>query len=176
MEYAKLKEELMIGDYSSKQFTEIKAIADIRLGNFSAKESALNELNKNSSDTYAILLHGRLENVFRRECNMSILPYSKLKAIFPKAARNLRHVANTLFVLSERWNTDKARTRNFTIGVYHLYCKLVVSYLRDNRVPVSLKTSLQHIDKFEGLVDKAFPGYIENGMISVIVLGDKKLQ
>lgn len=174
MEYPKLKEIVMTGSFTDPQFKELKAICDIRLGNFSAKESALKEMDKNESDTYPLLFHGRLKNILQNECDLSILPYHKLKTISPKVHRDLCRVANELFATAERWNSDKARTRNFAIGIFHLYAELVVNYLKKSRVPVSLKTSLQHVDKFAGLVDDAFPGYVESGCISMVVLGPRR--
>ena len=174
MEYLKLKEVVLTGAFSDAQFKELKAICDIRLGNFSAKESAASGINKEISDTYPMLFHDRLKNTLKTDCDINILPYSKLKALQPKMYRQLSLVATELFAISERWNTDKGRTRNFAIGTFHLYAELTVQYLRDRNVPVSLKTMLQHVDKFPGMVDVAFPGYVESNCITMVILGPRR--
>ena len=126
-----------------------------------------------ASEIYISLFHDRLKNVLMQQCDIQILPILVIKKRQPKIYQDIKKVTSFLYIISERWNTDKSRTRNFTIGVFHLYCKLVVGYLRQNRVPVSLKTSLQHTEKFVGLVDLAFPGYVENGVIKIVILGEK---
>lgn len=171
LEYQKLREALLQGAYTDAQFKEVKAISDIRLGNFSAQESASREVNPEiTSDTYAILFLGILANVLKLEADINLLPYSKLKSIQPKVHKQVVEVAYELFKISEQWNPDKARSRNFAIGVFHLYCKLVVAYLQKCHVPVSLKTCLQHVDKFPGMVDDAFPGYVKSGAIHMVIM------
>lgn len=170
MEYPKLKEILMEQSFTDSQFKEVKAICDIRLGNFSAKEAEQKGFQKSESDTYPMLFHSQLANILEQECDIRILPYHKLKAVQPKVHRMLVNAAMELYAISERWVQDKSKTRKFAVGVFFLYSELVVGYLRDCRVPVSLRTTLQHVDKFEGMVDKAFPGYLSSGAISAVIL------
>ena len=173
MEYEKLKELILTESFTDKQFTELKTICDIRLGNFSARAGVVKEMEVSISDTYPRLFHEMLSNALRVECSLAISPYHKLKPLLPKIHRQLVSCATDLFAMSEKWNPNKKNTRRFAIGIFHLYSDLVINYLRDCRVPVSLKTSLQHAEKFTGMVDKAFPNYIESGAIRMVILRAK---
>jgi len=51
-------------------------------------------------------------------------------------------------------------TRPEIIKIYKMYVDLVVQYLIDCKVPISLRTILLQHDKFPGIFDRAFPGYI----------------
>ena len=176
MKFQELSEVLMSGEFTEKELKQIKAMADIRLGNFSSKEAASKELNKNLSETsHTNLFYDRLQNVLKTECKIATMPLSVLKKRLPKLHAKVVHAANSLYATAEEWNPDKTkiRSRNFAIGVFHLYCKLVVSYLQEIKVPVSLKTSLDHVDKFVGMVDNSFPGYVDAGMIHIVILREK---
>lgn len=170
MKFKELSEILMTEEFSEKELKQIQAIADIRLGNFSAEQAAL---SNTVSDTYVLMFYDRLKFLLARECDIHILPLHVIRKRQQKIYKEIEKAATFLYAISERWNPDKSRTRNFAIGVFHLYCKLVIRYLREVNVPISLKTSLQHTDKFIGLVDMSFPGYVESGMIKMVILGEK---
>jgi hypothetical protein len=170
MEFKEVLEILMSQDFSEKELKQLQAITDIRLGNFSARES---KVNGSISDSYVGLFHDRLKVYLSRECDIDIPPIHIIKKVTKKTYNEMEKAASFLYGISESWNVDKSRTRNFAIGVFHLYCQLTVGYLRQTRVPISLKSVLQHTDKFQGLVDMAFPGYVESRMIKIIILGEK---
>ena len=173
MKFKELSEILMTEEFSEKELKQIQAIADVRLGNFSARQDALNEAQGTISDTYVLLFYDRLKTILESECDLHILPLHVIRKRQQKVYKEIEKATAFLYSVSERWNLDKSRTRNFAIGIFNLYCKLVIEYLRQIKVPISLKTSLQHTDKFVGLVDMAFPGYVESGMIKVVILGEK---
>lgn len=171
MEFDKLKTFLMESTFTDKQFREIKAIADIKLGNFSSREASLKELEQGSSLVYTQAFYNQLRDYLQTHCKISTTPLSILKTTTPKTFNDVVAAANFLYAVADEWNTDRTMQRNFVVGVYYLYIKLAVSYLRECKVPVAVKTVLQHTDKFVGLVDNSWPGYIESGIVKVIILG-----
>ena len=173
MNFAELKAFLMQADYTDKEFREVSAIAEIRLGNFSSREAALKEVG-NVGEEYVTLFYSQLRNYLESECAIATPPLSILRKSKPGVYRAAVLATNFLYGVSEDWNKDRIVQRNFVVGVFYLYAKLVVQYLRDVRVPVSVKTILQHTDKFIGLVDNSYPGYVMGGMIKMVILGPSK--
>lgn len=173
MVFEELKRFLMEAEYSDKQWREVRAIADIRMGNFSSREASLKDLGEVGQE-YTNLLYAQLKNYLEVECKIAAPPLSILRKSKPSVYKAVVDAANFLYSVSEDWNTDGTLRRNFVVSVYYLYSKLVVKYLRDVRVPVSVKTALQHTDKFIGLVDQAYPDYVKNGMIKMVILGPSK--
>ncbi len=174
MDFVGTKAFLMQAEFTDKQFREIRAIADIRLGNFSAREANLKELSKDGPSIWAELFYSRVRKYLETECKISTAPLAVLKTTSPKNYQAVKAAALELYSVASDWNTDKTMQRNFVVGVYHLYIKLTVQYLRNCRVPISLKTALQHRDKFVGLVDESFPDYVRSGMIRIVILGPDK--
>lgn len=174
MEFDKLKIFLMEAEFSDKQFREIRAIADIRLGNFSAREANLKDLEGDGPTLWAELFYKRLRNYLHTQCKISTTPLAVLKTTSVKQYKAVLSMSDFLYSVATDWNTDKKMQRNFVVGVYHLYCELTVQYLQKCGVPVSLKSVLQHADKFVGLVDASFPGYVAAGTIRIVILGADK--
>lgn len=174
MEYGEIKGFLMEAEFGMKQWQELKAICEIRMGNYSAQQAAKNQDKVAVSDQYTVLLYDRVVDIFQHE-KISVAPYSVLKSVDAKTAKAVNTTATKLYQLACKWNSSKARQRNFTVGVFHMFVKLTISYLRDCRVPVSVKTVFQNADKFEGLVDRAFPGYVQAGLMNLAILGETAL-
>jgi len=173
MTFDELKQFLMEAEYTDKQWREVRAIGDIRMGSFSSKEASLKDLGEVGQE-YTNLLYDQLKNYLATQCKIAAPPLSILRKSKPTVYKAVVDAANFLYAISEEWNPDHVLRRNFVVSVYYLYSKLVVQYLRDCRVPVSVKTALQHTDKFVGLVDKAYPDYVKNGMIKMVILGPSK--
>jgi len=173
MQFEELKTNLMAAAYTDKEWREVKAIADIRMGNYSAKQAAEATTLPIIKD-YVGLFYDRLTVVLLDQCKIAVAPLHVLNAAMPKQYKMVQKISAELYALACEWNPSRVRNRNFAIGVFHLYVKLVVGYLRDCQVPVSVKTCLQHSDKFVGLVDKAYPGYVVSGTIALVVLGPNK--
>jgi len=172
MDFTELKNFLLEkANYEDKQWREIKAICDIRQGAYSASASAEKEVAVEVGDEWTRMFYGRLTEVLLYNEKIAMAPLGVLKRMQPKQYANVRKIAALLHDLSLEWNPSKVRGRNFTVGVMHLYCKLTVQYLRDCSVPISAKAVLQHGDKFVGLVNRSFPGYVKSGLIHLVVLG-----
>jgi len=174
MDFIDTKNFLLGAGFDNKQWRELKAICEIRQGNYSAKASASQQAEIDVGDEYCRLFYDRLTDILLNHEKIGVAPLGVLKKMQPKQFAMVGKVAAFLYQLSCEWNPTKVRGRNFAIGVFHLYVKLTVEYLRECRVPVSAKAVLQHPDKFVGLVDKAFPSYVKHGLIHVVVLGDKR--
>jgi len=170
MVFEEMRRFLMQAEYSDKQFREIKAIAEIRLGNFSAREASLKEMGE-ALPAYTQAFYDQLRQHLENQCKIPTPPLSVIKKQSPKMYGDVVTCANYLYATAEEWNTSKVMRRNYVTGVYYLYARLVVDYLRTSKVPVSAKTAVQHSDKFVGMVDTAYPGYVEGGMMDVVILG-----
>lgn len=76
-----------------------------------------------------------------------------------------------MVTLMEAWaaNVDAdVKTRLKKRNFYATMAMLVSSFLDDLNVPISVKTLLNSFEKFPGLIDKAFPGYVRSGLIRTI--------
>ncbi len=173
MAFGDAKKFLMEAEYTDSQFRELKAITEIRLGNFSAAESSSKETKEplELMPAYTQAFYDQLRGYLKDQCMIATPPLNVLRVRSPKVYTNVVQCANTLYAVAESWNTSKTMRRNYVTGVYHLYAKLVVEYLKSAKVPVSATTAVQHSDKFEGLVDLAYPGYTEGKMMDVVILG-----
>jgi len=174
MDFDKLKAELLDINLTDVQWRELKAICDIRQGNYSAKAAAQTENTAFLSKDYTDLFYDRLTDVLLHQTKVGVAPLHVLRKAQPAQAKQAVRVANDLYAIACEWNPNKVRGRNFAIGVFHLYVKLTVQYLQDCKIPVSAKACLQHVDKFVGLVDRAYPGYVKSGLIHIVVLGEKQ--
>ncbi len=173
MNFAELKSFLLEAEYTDKEFREVKAIAEIRLGNFSSREAALKEVG-NIGEEYVLLFYSQLRNYLQAECAIATPPLSIIRKSKPTVYRAAVLATNFLYGVSQDWNKDRVVQRTFVVAVFYLYAKLVVQYLREVRVPVSVKTILQHTDKFVGLVDQSYPGYVQAGLLKMVILGPSK--
>jgi len=53
--------------------------------------------------------------------------------------------------------------------VYRLFCELITNELKELKVVVCLKSIIGIYDRFPGLVEKHFPGYIESNLFHIIL-------
>lgn len=174
MNFNETKAFLMEAGFTPKQWRELGAICEIRQGNYTAVQSRRGaEMEDVQVDEEHVrLFYERLTNILLNQEKLGVAPLNVLRKAQPAIYANVKKVASYLYKLSAEWNEEGDRQRNFSIGVYHLYAQLVVAYLKDCRVPISAKAVLQHQDKFIGLVDRAYPGYVEGGLMRLIVLGE----
>jgi len=174
MDFLQTKTFLLEAGFDNKQWRELQAICEIRQGSYSAKSTALQQIEVEVGDEYSRLFYDRLVDVLLHHEKIAVAPLSVLRKAQPKQYAMVKKTAAFLYRLACEWNPSKVRGRNFAIGVFHLYVKLTAQYLKDCGVPVSAKAVLQHSDKFVGLVDKAFPSYVKHGLIHLVVLGEKR--
>jgi len=173
MDFVETKTQLLEASFDSKQWRELQAICEIQQGNYSAKATGQQMTEVDVGDEYMRLFYGRLLDILLHQEKTAAAPLGVLRKAAPKQYALVKKCAATLYQTSCEWNPTRTRGRNFTVGVFHMYVKLTISYLKDCGVPVSAKAVLQHLDKFVGLVDKAYPGYVKSGLIHVVILGDK---
>ncbi len=168
MNFTEIKKQLMTMELSTVQLKEIKAVADIRLGNFSAREGALKYLGEIPSD-YADLFYRQIQSIFSNDLKISLPALAITRKQFPTNGKMVNKVAAEIYAVAVDWNTERTVKKTYVVSVFNLYARLVIAYLQECKVPTSLKTVLQHSDKFIGLVERAFPGYVEAGLISVVL-------
>ncbi|HBD94517.1 MAG TPA: hypothetical protein DC057_10150 [Spirochaetia bacterium] len=56
--------------------------------------------------------------------------------------------------------------------VYNLYTEIITEYLIKYRIPVSVNSVLNCHEKFLSLLDKKYPGYMENGLLYLVFCED----
>lgn len=174
MNFDGIKLQLLESGFTDKEFRELKAICDVRLGNFSDRASVLSELGSKSKSTeaYTVAFYNQIKIHLELRCKIPAVPLSLLRKTSPRVYSDVVKCASALFTIAQDWNpSERQLRRNFVAGVYHLYARLIVDYLQRVKVPVSVKTVVQHADKFVGIVDQAYPGYITGGAINMVVVG-----
>ncbi len=53
--------------------------------------------------------------------------------------------------------------------LYRVFVRALYSWLIEADIPVNSKTLITNLDKLPGIVDRAFPGYIQAGLLGAIV-------
>lgn len=173
MEFQQLKSYLMgEASFAEREWKELSAICEIRQGHYSSKMTAVSAEKVDVGDEHVRLFYERLKVFLLGHNKCSVAPLNVLMKSQPAQFRKVKKISASLYETAAKWNTEGRNHRNFCIGVYHLYVQLVVEYLQECKVPVSMKTVLQHSDKFEGLVDRAYPGYIKGDLMPLIIFGE----
>ena len=167
MTFEELKNEMLLAEFKDSEFKQLRAICDIRLGNTTGVN--LTALDR-KLPAYTQTFYDQLSQLLR-PLRIHTPPLAVLKKTKPKAYADTVSCANVLFAVAEDWNQASTMRRPFVTGVYRLYCKLVIDYLKYLKIPVSITTAVKHSDKFVGLVDNAYPGYVEGGMVNMLLLG-----
>jgi len=123
-----------------------------------------NQRRQRSVDTLADLLLDQAENtlidagIAVGRVRASYLP-SRDKQSLAKAARSLK----VLLEESSLFNQANFQRLAKLAGV------VVVDYLQNARVPVTLRTLLEGYIKTASLVDHAYPGYLQSGLLDVLL-------
>ena len=55
------------------------------------------------------------------------------------------------------------------LTMYSLACELTCDYLNKINVPINLKTIVNCYERFPSLIQAAFPGYIESGLLHIVL-------
>jgi hypothetical protein len=176
MDFLQTKTFLIEAGFKPKEWRELQAICEIQQGNYSAKATGKQMLEVDVGDEYMRLFYDRLKDLLLGQEKTSVAPLHVLRKAQPRQYALVKKCAAELYKIACEWNGSRVRHRNFTIGVFHMYVKLTIQYLKDCSVPVSAKAVLQHSDKFIGLVDRSYPGYVKSGAMHIVILGHKEGQ
>lgn len=111
---------------------------------------------------YENLLYDNIAQLLSSKYQINLPPFklfsnSNNHAQFSKVSLSLNEYLSSLI-------TDRAIRLEERSMFYHLYAKLVTDDLEDIGAPVSVKSIVNGFERFPGLLDRAFPGYIRNGL------------
>lgn len=76
-----------------------------------------------------------------------------------------RCLATTIYV--DRFFQPKNRLER--LKAFRLLTRVLLRFLENARVPITLKTVVQNLDKIPRLVDDEFPGYLESGVLPMLL-------
>lgn len=63
-------------------------------------------------------------------------------------------------------NINNKKSINYKF--YLLFIKLLIDWLQECNIPISLSTVINNMNKIPGLLNQAYPDYIKNGLIHLI--------
>lgn len=114
------------------------------------------------------LLYNELSQTILRKYSVKTIPWNVLKNKQPKQFKDL--VNATLWL--DEWFTrvlKRAPTRLESIKLFSLFSELTISWIEKiPNTPVTMKIIIQNTDKFPGLIDRAFPDYLEAGILNIL--------
>lgn len=64
-------------------------------------------------------------------------------------------------------------TKAQRLRFYKLFARLTAEHLRENKIPANLKTILQSHQRFPSLIDRAFPGYSNSGLLDWVLMSHR---
>lgn len=145
-----------------------KKLSDVKSG----KQQSLNNehAGMNRLDS---LFHTNLTKYLLAATGKRPLQLEMLKSTNHSLFMQIVNVRETLDGHLEHWVSKKHR-KNSQSKFYVLYCEVIGEYIINNtEAPLSLKTMVNMIDSFPGILDRAFPGYVNSGLLH-LVFKDKK--
>lgn len=80
-----------------------------------------------------------------------------------------KHCITTLDAYLDTLLKTSVIRREKRVTFYNTYLDLVSSDLEGMNVPVGINNLLNTVDRFPGILDKAFPGYVRNGLFMKII-------
>lgn len=118
--------------------------------------------------TEDILLYESMKVVLSNKLRTTYKPLPLWLRSFPQTFRLLRKRATLIEEFIEI-NFKKKLTRSQKNKLYLIFCNVVANRIELTRVPLSLTSMLSFLNNLPGLVDKAFPGYIQSGMMDALI-------
>lgn len=71
--------------------------------------------------------------------------------------------------LNEYMKVIKIKNKKATYyKFYFIFVNLLINWLQKCKIPISMNTIINNIDKIPGLIDQAYPEYIQNDLIHLI--------
>ena len=140
---------------SIRELKQIKAKVDFLLSN------SLDDVNDYNYIVFYELLTDKLQTALRTEYQ----PYP----VFRKQKTHYKKLVELVDYLDELLLTIfKAPKKLYYRKIYRIYIALVMDVIQQASLPLELPVILNFKSKFPAVLDNAFPGYLENGLIRVI--------
>lgn len=96
-------------------------------------------------------------NIFFAVFKKSKIGYKQLGAV-------VSTIENFVVILSKKIKVTRLKRKQ----LYNLYVDVIVEYLIKYNIPVSVNSVLNCHEKFTALLDKKYPGYLENGLLYLL--------
>jgi len=124
---------------------------------------------KNNNNVNIDLFYSVTTGHLQRRFGVQVQPSYRAQAstmwpLVKTAYASVEQVMSTLAATTSPADLNTARIR-----IWWWYSELVIDYLLEIKVPVSTKSFFNMSSKFAGLLDRAFPGYVESGLLSTIL-------
>lgn len=113
------------------------------------------------------MMWSALTDVFRERAKQQVSPYHVVKK--GKLVVELRRAVDHIDLLLNEWLAPQRAQTVERFAFYKLFARLTFDWLRRANVPPSPTSLCRNADKFAGLVDNAFPGYVQAGQARLIV-------
>jgi hypothetical protein len=144
-------------DMTEKELTYEKAKIDFFLS------------NKIKTDSRVDVFYQVLTDYFKRELSKDLLPLALLKAKVNKTLyRNIVSMCKEIDVWIESV-LKRSVQRSDRTRVYQLVFELLGKNILASKGDISVKRLVDSRDDFPGVIEKSFPGYIESGLIDMII-------
>lgn len=115
------------------------------------------------------LLYTTLTEELSRRLSTSFSPLPILKRNSPKLFNKFIQIAGDYNAWIDRVFKDTTVTRLQRRRLAIIVIEVVVENIENSKVPLSLTSTLNFFANFPGLFNKAFPGYIESGMLGMML-------
>ena len=90
--------------------------------------------------------------------------FKKSKIGYKQLGECLKTLDNFIIILQKNINITRFTRKQ----IYNLYVEIIVEYLIKYRISISINSILNCHEKFLSLLDKKYPGYLENGLLYLI--------
>lgn len=149
---------------SVKELKELKAKVSFLLDNKATKEINIKH------EGYVQLFLDVLDNSLQKRLLKKVPPLAILRAS-SKHRNTLLKLYKAVGSLNDWSDTVLGRKLNRPerLTMYNLACELTCDYLSNINVPINLPTIINCYEKFPSLIQKAFPGYIESGLLHIVL-------
>ena len=141
---------------------ELKEV--IFMAEFYRERKAMSLLDVNDELFYASLT----EELSRRLCT-SFAPLPLLKKNSAKTFNKFLQVSTTFNAWLDKIFVGTTITRLQRRRLAIVAIEIVVDNVENSKVPLSLTSALNFFVNFPGLFNKAFPGYLESGMLGMLL-------
>ena len=152
---------------SQNELHKVKATVDFLLTKSPEEKGA-----PDHRDTYESLLYSALSSEFNNSLKMDMAPYLVFKKTNPLSTK-FKALSKWLDEYLEKLLDTKIVSRRERMKFYTMYVKMTMKILSERKIPVSIKTVIEHQKQFPDTLDRNFPGYARSGLFR-LVFNNKK--
>lgn len=135
----------------------------------------INKINKsnknelNNKDKNAQILYEVITDKLCIKLKINKIPFSVFKKSVKYKEFIKKYKELSIFYNEIIKNSDIKNKKLLNIKLYNLSIEIVINWVIDCEIPLCLSTVVNNIDKIPGLINKQFPGYLENNLCHLII-------